>query len=251
MWELLHQGRALAEALNSPFLVERVQNYFGVHRLTAAKNGHPPNGALRNGYARKVDASVACRVERRRWYYLFRFGSLLGYEAFYATFFPFIVWNWDPVVSRRVLLVWAVVMYCGGLAKDLLRWSRPASPPVVQFDRAYAAEFGMPSTHAMTGASVPFGLLLFTQGRYEASHQLSLASRAATIRCHATRAQLPNAALCQNRGLAAAKTARRCSTKFAVVSCPSDGAIASPFTTKGLMMSVDTPRVWISAIRDT
>lgn len=177
MWELVQQGRALAQTLNSPFLVERVQNYFGVHRLTAAKNGHPPNGALRNGYtaaARKVDVSVACRVERRRWYYLFRFGSLLGYEAFYATFFPFIVWNWDPVVSRRVLLVWAVVMYCGGLAKDVLRWPRPASPPVVQFDRAYAAEFGMPSTHAMTGASVPFGLLLFTQQRYEYNFVVAL-----------------------------------------------------------------------------
>lgn len=164
----MRRCRSLFEALNSPFLVERVQNYFGVYRLPASKNGAVNNGVLRNGYAKKpASASVPCRVERPVWYYVFRFGSLLGYEAFYATFFPFILWNWDAVVCRRVLLVWALVMYCGGLAKDLLRWPRPASPPVVQFDRAYSAEFGMPSTHAMTGATVPFGLLLWTQQRYE------------------------------------------------------------------------------------
>ncbi|XP_075738655.1 sphingosine-1-phosphate phosphatase 1 isoform X6 [Rhipicephalus microplus] len=162
--------RCRSSALNSPFLVERVQNYFGVYRLSAPKNDSVPNGVQRNGYTSAAvvgHASVPCRVELPVWYYVFRFGSLLGYEAFYATFFPFILWNWDAVVCRRVLLVWALVMYCGGLTKDLLRWPRPASPPVVQLDRAYAAEFGMPSTHAMTGASVPFGLLLWTQQRYQ------------------------------------------------------------------------------------
>lgn len=175
MRDLLKHGLSLGETLNSPFLVERIQNYYGVHRLAVVKNGHTcksSNGAVHGGGKRcsvGADSSVPCRVERRLWYYVFRFGSLLGYEAFYASFFPFILWNWDAVVCRRVLFVWAPVMYCGGLAKDLLRWPRPASPPVVQFDRAYAAEFGMPSTHAMTGASVPFGLLLFTQRRYEVS----------------------------------------------------------------------------------
>ncbi|KAH7939348.1 hypothetical protein HPB52_011368 [Rhipicephalus sanguineus] len=165
MWEEpVKRCRSLA--LNSPFLVERVQNYFGVYRLQAPKNGGVVHNGVRNGYT-NGPASVPCRVEQPVWYYVFRFGSLLGYEAFYATFFPFILWNWDAVVCRRVLLVWALVMYCGGLAKDLLRWPRPASPPVVQLDWAYAAEFGMPSTHAMTGATVPFGLLLWTQQRYQ------------------------------------------------------------------------------------
>lgn len=182
MRDLLKHGLALCETLNSPFLVERIQNYYGVHRLPVVKNGHTSssNGVVRNNNDVKrcsvgADTSVPCRVDRRLWYDVFRFGSLLGYEAFYATFFPFILWNWDAVVCRRVLFVWAPVMYCGGLAKDLLRWPRPASPPVVQFDRAYAAEFGMPSTHAMTGASVPFGLLLFTQQRYDYSFSLALA----------------------------------------------------------------------------
>lgn len=33
-------------------------------------------------------------------YYLFRFGSSLGYEAFYATFFPIWTWNIDGAVCR-------------------------------------------------------------------------------------------------------------------------------------------------------
>lgn len=179
MRDLLKHGLSLGETLNSPFLVERIQNYYGVHRLPVVKNGHTCKSS--NGVGGKRcsvgadSSSVPCRVERRLWYLVFRFGSLLGYEAFYASFFPFILWNWDAVVCRRVLFVWAPVMYCGGLAKDLLRWPRPASPPVVQFDRAYAAEFGMPSTHAMTGASVPFGLLLFTQQRYDYSFPVALA----------------------------------------------------------------------------
>lgn len=170
MRDLLKHGLSLGETLNSPFLVERIQNYYGVRRLPVVKNGHRC-GESSNGDVKRcaAGASVPCRVERRLWYHVFRFGSLLGYEAFYATFFPFLLWNWDAVVCRRVLLVWAPVMFCGGLAKDVLRWPRPASPPVVQFDRAYAAEFGMPSTHAMTGASVPFALLLFTQQRYDVS----------------------------------------------------------------------------------
>lgn len=180
MRDLLKHGLSLVEALNSPLLVERIQNYYGVHQLPVVKNGHTKssNGVVHSDAKRcsvGADTSVPCRVERRLWYYVFRFGSLLGYEAFYASFFPFILWNWDAVVCRRVLFVWAPVMFCGGLAKDLLRWPRPASPPVVQFDRAYAAEFGMPSTHAMTGASVPFGLLLFTQQRYDYSFPVALA----------------------------------------------------------------------------
>lgn len=181
MRDLLKHSVSLCERLNSPFLVERIQNYYGVHRLPVVKNGHraSSNGVVNGGDVKRcsfgADTSVPCRVDRRLWYYVFRFGSLLGYEAFYASFFPFILWNWDAVVCRRVLFVWAPVMYFGGLAKDLLRWPRPASPPVVQFDRAYAAEFGMPSTHAMTGASVPFGLLLFTQQRYDYSLPVALA----------------------------------------------------------------------------
>ncbi|XP_064490349.1 sphingosine-1-phosphate phosphatase 2-like [Ornithodoros turicata] len=189
----------IIERLKSPYLVEKVQNYFGVYR-TAEENGggdHAGSSNLqpserkvpthRNGTyrRRKGDAgksssedetqtdssdnepSVRCRVDNKFWFYFFHFGSLLGYEMFYASFFPFWLWNIDSAVCRRVLYVWGIVMYFGGAAKDIIRWPRPRSPPVVQFDKCYSAEYGMPSTHAITGASVPFGLLIFTMHRYE------------------------------------------------------------------------------------
>lgn len=161
MDEYLKGALEVAESLKSPYLVEKVQNYFGVHRIV--ENGH----GKCNGVHNNRGASVACRVDSVLWYYLFRFGSLLGYEMFYASFFPFVLWNVDPAVCRRVLTIWALVMYVGGTAKDLIRWPRPRSPPVVQFDMNYSAEYGMPSTHAMTGASVPFSLLIFTVDRYQ------------------------------------------------------------------------------------
>ena len=43
-------------------------------------------------------------------YYLFRFGSALGHETFYITFIPFIFWNLDPLVGRKMVVVWVVTM---------------------------------------------------------------------------------------------------------------------------------------------
>jgi len=43
-------------------------------------------------------------------YYLFRFGSALGHEAFYITFLPYIFWNIDPFVARKMIVVWVVTM---------------------------------------------------------------------------------------------------------------------------------------------
>jgi sphingosine-1-phosphate phosphatase 1 len=47
------------------------------------------------------------------WYYLFVLGTALGDEIFYASFIPFWFWNIDGAVGRRVVLVWAVIMYIG------------------------------------------------------------------------------------------------------------------------------------------
>jgi sphingosine-1-phosphate phosphatase 1 len=44
---------------------------------------------------------------------LFRLGSQLGDENFYAFFFSFWFWNIDGAVGRRVILVWNLVMYIG------------------------------------------------------------------------------------------------------------------------------------------
>lgn len=106
-------------------------------------------------------------IENKFLYYLFTLGTELGNELFYITFFPFIIWNVDAYVSRRLIAVWVWVMYLGQSTKDVIRSSRPASPPVVKVEMFYNSEYSMPSTHAMSGTAIPFSLLLLTYGRWE------------------------------------------------------------------------------------
>ena len=109
-------------------------------------------------------------IENRFWYYLFCFGASLGYETFYAIFFPLWFWNIDGAVGRRLVLVWVIIMYFGQALKDVIRWPRPSSPPVIVLEPEYALEYGMPSTHAMVGSALPFSLIIFTLNRYEVHH---------------------------------------------------------------------------------
>ncbi|KAJ0009219.1 hypothetical protein NQD34_016634 [Periophthalmus magnuspinnatus] len=113
------------------------------------------------------DAGQEFIIENRILYYLFTFGTELGNELFYITFFPFVMWNIDAFVARRIILVWVWVMYLGQCTKDLLGWSRPASPPVVKVEMFYNSEYSMPSTHAMSGTAIPFALFYMTLGRWE------------------------------------------------------------------------------------
>ncbi|KAK7791611.1 hypothetical protein R5R35_014684 [Gryllus longicercus] len=101
------------------------------------------------------------------WYYVFVLGTALGDEIFYASFIPFWFWNIDGAVGRRVVLVWTIVMYIGQGIKDIVRWPRPACPPVVRLQKKWALEYGMPSTHAMVGVSIPFSVILYTMNRYQ------------------------------------------------------------------------------------
>ncbi|KZC09782.1 Sphingosine-1-phosphate phosphatase 1 [Dufourea novaeangliae] len=100
------------------------------------------------------------------WYYLFLFGTQLGDELFYSTFIPFWFWNIDGAVGRRVVLVWTLIMTTGQILKDVICWPRPACPPAVRLQTKWSEEYGMPSTHAMIGVSIPFSVLLFTMNRY-------------------------------------------------------------------------------------
>ncbi|XP_020773017.1 sphingosine-1-phosphate phosphatase 1-like [Boleophthalmus pectinirostris] len=100
-------------------------------------------------------------------FYLFTFGTELGNEMFFIIFFPFVLWNVDPLVSRRLIVVWAWNLFVGQSTKDMVRWSRPASPPVVKVEVFYNSEYSMPSTHAMTGTAIPFCLFMLTYGRWE------------------------------------------------------------------------------------
>ncbi|XP_066906115.1 sphingosine-1-phosphate phosphatase 2 [Halyomorpha halys] len=101
------------------------------------------------------------------WYYVFVLGTELGDEIFYATFIPFWFWNIDGAVGRRIVMVWTIVMYIGQGLKDIICWPRPSSPPVFRLQKKWALEYGMPSTHAMVGVSIPFSVLLYTMQRYE------------------------------------------------------------------------------------
>ncbi|XP_070777063.1 sphingosine-1-phosphate phosphatase 1 [Enoplosus armatus] len=113
------------------------------------------------------DAGHEFLIENRFFYYLFTFGTELGNEFFYITFFPFVMWNVDAFVSRRLIMVWVWVMYLGQCTKDVMGWSRPASPPVVKVEMFYNSEYSMPSTHAMSGTAIPFSLFFMTYGRWE------------------------------------------------------------------------------------
>lgn len=102
-------------------------------------------------------------------FYLFTFGTELGNEMFFIIFFPFLYWNIDALVSRRLIVVWAWNLFVGQSTKDMVRWSRPASPPVVKVEVFYNSEYSMPSTHAMTGTAIPFCLFMLSYGRWQVS----------------------------------------------------------------------------------
>ncbi|XP_023829795.1 sphingosine-1-phosphate phosphatase 1 isoform X2 [Salvelinus sp. IW2-2015] len=106
-------------------------------------------------------------IQNKFLFYLFTFGSELGNEMFFIVFFPFLIWNVDAFVSRRILVVWIWNLFLGQSTKDIVRWTRPASPPVVKVEVFYNSEYSMPSTHAMSGTAIPFSLFLLTYGRWQ------------------------------------------------------------------------------------
>ncbi|NXI57189.1 SGPP2 phosphatase, partial [Chloroceryle aenea] len=113
-------------------------------------------------------------VKNYFYYYLFKFSAALGEEVFYITFLPFIYWNIDHSVSRRMIIIWSIVMYIGQVSKDILKWPRPLSPPVVKLERRTDAEYGMPSTHAMAATSISFSFLIATTNQYKYPFELGL-----------------------------------------------------------------------------
>lgn len=98
---------------------------------------------------------------------IFAFGSTLGYESFYITFFPFLFWNIDEYLARRIVFMWALIMYIGQAAKDVIQWPRPPCPPVISVEKRFQVEYGMPSTHAMVGTLIPVCIVYFTYDRYQ------------------------------------------------------------------------------------
>ncbi|XP_010123707.1 PREDICTED: sphingosine-1-phosphate phosphatase 2-like, partial [Chlamydotis macqueenii] len=113
-------------------------------------------------------------VKNYFYYYLFKFSAALGEEIFYITFLPFTYWNIDHSVSRRMIIVWSIVMYIGQVSKDILKWPRPLSPPVVKLEMRTDAEYGMPSTHAMAATAISFSFFIATVNQYKYPFELGL-----------------------------------------------------------------------------
>nr|QNL15293.1 sphingosine-1-phosphate phosphatase 1 [Littorina littorea] len=141
------------------------------------------NGYIHNGETPKAGSDDTTKssihtptyvIANKLLYYIFSFGASLGNEIFYIVFFSFGLWAFDNSVSRRISLIWCVIMYVGQAAKDLICWPRPTSPPVVRLEGRYELEYGMPSTHAMVGVVIPFGMLYYTYGVYEYNFFLGL-----------------------------------------------------------------------------
>ncbi|RXN01028.1 Sphingosine-1-phosphate phosphatase 2 [Acipenser ruthenus] len=145
------------------------------HRSESSQNENS-HGNYRNGINGIVDKKSSPKyvVKNRFLYCLFRFAAALGQEVFYITFLPCTYWNFDPYVCRRLVGMWAIVMYIGQVSKDLLKWPRPFSPPVVKLETRVDAEYGMPSTHAMAATSISFTFLLCTKHRYKYPFELGL-----------------------------------------------------------------------------
>nr|XP_003472552.2 sphingosine-1-phosphate phosphatase 1 [Cavia porcellus] len=138
-------------------------------RLVAGGRGSlraAPGGAGRGACGTGEEGEPAL-VSNWPLYYLFSLGTELGNELFYILFFPFWIWNLDALVGRRLVIVWVMVMYLGQCTKDVIRWPRPASPPVVKLEVLYNSEYGLPSTHAMSGTAIPITLVLLTYGRWQ------------------------------------------------------------------------------------
>ncbi|XP_057273171.1 sphingosine-1-phosphate phosphatase 2 isoform X3 [Pezoporus wallicus] len=170
----------LLRALRSSQPVARFQRCCGLFPAAeeGGSGGDPAEGARERGVSagrgppsRVRSGPQACGqkyvVKNYFYYYLFKFSAALGEEIFYITFLPFTYWNIDHSVSRRMIIIWSIVMYIGQVSKDILKWPRPLSPPVVKLEMRTDAEYGMPSTHAMAATAISFSFLIATMNQYK------------------------------------------------------------------------------------
>ncbi|XP_072547470.1 sphingosine-1-phosphate phosphatase 2 [Salminus brasiliensis] len=181
--------RRAVSHLSSSELVARFQRACGLFPVAREKlNGHAGNHGeeerIRNGTARgqrkhhdEHESSYStAKYEVRNWplYFLFVVSATLGNEVFYISFLPFIHWNLDPFLCRRLVNIWAVVMYIGQVTKDVLKLPRPTAPPVVKLEVRVDAEYGLPSTHAMAATAISFTLLLSAPERVQFQFEVGL-----------------------------------------------------------------------------
>ncbi|XP_062872606.1 sphingosine-1-phosphate phosphatase 2 [Trichomycterus rosablanca] len=164
---------SLISYLSSSELVagfQRVCGLTGSARIRSCVNGTPGSRAAEHGAGKPPGRRY--EVRNRLLYLLFVGSAALGNEVFYITFLPCIHWNLDPFLCRRLVNMWAVVMYVGQVMKDMLKMPRPTSPPVVKLEER--VEYGMPSTHAMAATAISFTLLLSAPERVQFQFEAGL-----------------------------------------------------------------------------
>ncbi|CAH0395216.1 unnamed protein product [Bemisia tabaci] len=158
------------EHLKDPNLVACVQRYFGVQPVPKSNYENSSNGSSPNDPNNTVSTQSETKkynITNRWWYIIFLVSTHLGDELFYALFFSFMFWNVDAVVARSILLIWCISLSSGQAMKDYIKWPRPPYPPVYCLQKKWAQEYGMPSTHAVIGVTIPFSLLYFSSQRYQ------------------------------------------------------------------------------------
>jgi len=190
----------MLRASADPYLVLRFQNLCGLRSIEEEErpghvesetssehtnghvrngfvNGHIKNGFVKNGHYKPTEDLLKEKETKSKkipaykynpfWHFVFSFGSTLGNEVFYITFFPFLFWNIDEYIARRVVFLWGLLLYFGQCAKDVIQWPRPPCPPVIAVEKRYQWEYGMPSTHAISGTLLPFCLVFYSYDRYQ------------------------------------------------------------------------------------
>lgn len=83
-------------------------------------NSSPGTSSPKNNF-NHVDTGTDCESGRIRdysikckfWYYFFISVTYLGDVIGYSLVIPFIFWNVDAVIARRLVIVWTVIMYMG------------------------------------------------------------------------------------------------------------------------------------------
>ncbi|XP_032049262.1 sphingosine-1-phosphate phosphatase 2 isoform X1 [Aythya fuligula] len=160
-------------AEESPLLAACNGAAAGPPRRRGGSAGCRPHNGVRGGRGSR-GCPQKYVVKNYFYYYLFKFSAALGEEIFYITFLPFTYWNIDHSVSRRMIIIWSIVMYIGQVSKDILKWPRPLSPPVVKLEVRTDAEYGMPSTHAMAATAISFSFLIATMNQYKYPFELGL-----------------------------------------------------------------------------
>lgn len=89
-------------------------------------------------------------------YYYFKLSSTVGEEMF--SLLPFLIWLVPLQISSAFFLNFGIVLTCGQLVKDWVKYPRPESDKIAKLEKHFETEYGFPSTHAMSGA-IPLSLL--------------------------------------------------------------------------------------------